>query len=153
MAARTGVASHPRTWRSVRELRRLERIEDDRCGLWREAVGIDGVRDEGAVCAAAVFSALISASVTTSSTMPGSSRRSCCLRSAARTPCGCSHRALVEDGHEHHVLAACVLQMGQSADHFLAEQAVGRAQIGLAGRSLTAPVASCTTRSTGATAA
>ena len=41
--------------------------------------------------------------------------------------------ALVQDGDEHHVLAACVLQVGERTDHFLAEQAIGRAQIGLAG--------------------
>ena len=58
---------------------------------------------------------------------------------------------LVEDADEPDVLLPGVLQMGQPADQFLAEQAIGAAAVGLAGLVGKAPgVGPCTTGSTAA---
>ena len=40
---------------------------------------------------------------------------------------------LVQDGDEHHVLATGMLQVSQCSEHFLAQEAVGPAGVGLAG--------------------
>ena len=130
--ADVGLAARFRRDRDLRALRRLQQVEATAAVFGRKAVGIDGVGDEGAVGAAVLGLDL--------------GQRHDLVDDAGQLQAGFAafdlrdeHLAvvviepLVEDRHEHHVLAACVLQMSQCADHFLAEQAIGRAQVGLAG--------------------
>jgi hypothetical protein len=108
------------------EMRRLQQVEATAAVFGREAVGIDGVGDEGAVGAAVLGLDL--------------GQRHDLIDDAGQLQTGLAAfdlrhehlavvviEAFVEDGDEHHVLAARVLQVGQGADHFLAEQAVGTA--------------------------
>ena len=113
-------------------MRRLQQVKATAAVFGWEAVGIDGVRDEGAVGATVLGLDL--------------GQRHDLIDDADQRgdglfalDLGHKHIAVVvielfvKDRHEHHVLAACVLQVRQRADHFLAKQPVGRTQIRLAG--------------------
>ncbi len=113
-------------------MRLLDHVEPAAAIFGGIAPGVQRLADEGTIRRAG--SSLISAIVSTSSTMPGSSRPVLAAIDLRREdPAIEVVELLVEDADEDDVLGAGVLQMREPRDHFAAVQPVGATQIRLAG--------------------
>ena len=113
-------------------MRRLQHVEATAAVFGGEAVGIDGVGDEGAIRTAVIGLELGQRHDLVDD--PGQLKAGFAAFDLRHEHLAIEViQAFVEDRHEDHVLAPGMLQVGQGTDHFLPEQTVGRAQIRLAG--------------------
>ena len=114
------------------EMRRLQQIKATAAVFCGEAVGIDGLGDEGAI-----RTTVVGLDFGQRHHLVDDSRQ--LEAGLAAFDLRHEHLAIeviktfVKNRHEDHVLAPGVLQVGQCTDHFLPEQPIGRAQIRLAG--------------------